>query len=173
MANNYTQFSESYSVTLEQIEFVKKFLATCTRVSELIDEVENIEEEEEAKYLMSVFDCDSIGLDYYLCNDVNIEFEIPKLNIVTDKPSMWVYSEESGIPDFVACMLKAMLKETNDNSVLSLTWASVCSKPRLSEFGGGWFAVSREEILYGSSWDASAKASKKLSNKLKKEGKKK
>lgn len=50
---------------------------------------------------------------------------------------IWVYSEEHADVSRLEDVLAAYQKKFGDQKAIVLSWAFTCSKPRLSEFGGG------------------------------------
>lgn len=50
---------------------------------------------------------------------------------------VWVYSEEYVDMNRLVDILAGYQKTFGDQKAIVLTWAYTCSKPRLSEFGGG------------------------------------
>ena len=59
---------------------------------------------------------------------------------------LWLYAEECGDPDNVACLVRKFLKMFRPNDYWVLTYAATCSKPRAGEFGGGAVFVTADEI---------------------------
>jgi hypothetical protein len=61
----------------------------------------------------------------------------------------WVYSDEYGSVENIATLCQAFIRKFRTDSVVGLTWAAYCSKLRVGEFSGGWFAVSKDEQRWG------------------------
>ena len=66
---------------------------------------------------------------------------------------LWIYSQEYGNVDQVAQLVQKFLRQFRPHDCWSLTYAATCSKPRVSEFGGGAVLVTAERIRWH---DASA-----------------
>ncbi len=60
----------------------------------------------------------------------------------TGRWHVWFHEEESGTPEHVAAFVQEFLKRWRPKGTFSLTWASICSKPRLSSFSGGGVLVT-------------------------------
>lgn len=54
-----------------------------------------------------------------------------------DGAKLWVYSEEYAEVDRLEDVLAEYQKKFGDQKAIVLSWAYTCTKPRLSEFGGG------------------------------------
>lgn len=50
---------------------------------------------------------------------------------------VWIYTEESGIPETVAEVIAEYQLKFEDHNEFYLSWACSCSKPRIDVFGGG------------------------------------
>lgn len=60
----------------------------------------------------------------------------------TSRSYIWFHEEESGTPEHVADFVQGLLKRWRPKGTFKLTWASICSKPRLSAFSGGGVFVT-------------------------------
>lgn len=78
------------------------------------------------------------------------------------KHSLWMYSEGMFHVEHVTNFLLSFLSVFRPDEVICGSWACTCSRPILGQFGGGWWAVSRNEIQYGNTWDEAAHAAKAL-----------
>jgi hypothetical protein len=153
MANNYTQFSEEIeNITPEEATWVKEFLQT-----EAPDRDSHPAEFEDWCDVHSVDPMDDHAVKYY-----------PYFSwaLVNNNTALWLYSDESGDPDAVGEFVQAFLEKFRPEGVFTLTCSMTCSKPRISEFGGGWIVVSADKIKYGNTWTEASKAAEEM---LKKE----
>lgn len=65
-----------------------------------------------------------------------------------DKDGLWIRAEESGEPDKVADFMQVFLRKFRPTETFSLTWASTCSRLRVSEFCGGAVLVTADWIKW-------------------------
>lgn len=74
-----------------------------------------------------------------------IEKEQGYIDVVADVESdgIWFHHDESINPDHVEQIAKALIEELEIDEPFYCSWAYLCSKPRLDEFGGGAFVVQR------------------------------
>jgi hypothetical protein len=79
------------------------------------------------------------------CDD-EIGFEFAFLQNEELGQHLWLYAEESGRPDLVAHLIQMFLRQFRPDACWALTYATTCSKPRISEFGGGAVFVTAEAI---------------------------
>ena len=56
---------------------------------------------------------------------------------------VWFHEEESGTPEHVEMIARALVEELKIEEPFVCSWAYTCSKPRIDEFGGGAFLVRR------------------------------
>ena len=61
---------------------------------------------------------------------------------------LWLYAEEWGDVERVAHLVRTFLNRFRPDACWALTYAAVCSQPRVSEFGGGAVFVTADEIRY-------------------------
>ena len=66
---------------------------------------------------------------------------------------LWLYAEESACLDRVAHFVQKFLKQFRPHECWSLTYATVCSQPRVGEFGGGAVFVTAAETQWNDSYD--------------------
>jgi hypothetical protein len=129
MANNYLFFSEQITeipdTAMDWLEKVLRF------------DVSNFETDEEASGVLS----DMLGAE------VEVEFW-PDFQYELKDNSLWMYTEEYGNVEHVANVVQGLIKKFMPDLVFALTWAETCSKPRLSEFGGGCVVISKDEIQF-------------------------
>lgn len=59
---------------------------------------------------------------------------------------LWLYADEWGSPFVVAHLVQMFLRQFRPDTYWSLTYSASCSKPRVSEFGGGAMFVTAESI---------------------------
>jgi hypothetical protein len=66
---------------------------------------------------------------------------------------LWLYADEYGNPENVAHLVQKFLKMFRPDQCWSLTYATSCSKPRVSEFGGGAVFVTADEIRWQNAYE--------------------
>lgn len=79
---------------------------------------------------------------------------------VDDK--VWLYADEYFNADMLADKIQHMLRKFKLDKVFRFSWAETCNKLRADCFGGGWCAVSRDEILIGTTWGDMCEAEEAL-----------
>jgi hypothetical protein len=158
MANNYLQMSESYALNEAQAAWVQKFMEDCW----LYEGGQDLDPDSpEGKRFLAMVDPneesdDLSDLAVRAANHFTLERDRD------GKASLWIHGDEYVNVDVVTMVLSTMLEETASDDVMTGTWAETCSKPRIGEFGGGWFAVAAKRILFGSTWDEARKAAKTM-----------
>ncbi len=60
-----------------------------------------------------------------------------------DRDGVWFHTEESGNPEQVEIVARALVEELKIDEPFICSWAYTCSKPRIDEFGGGALLVRR------------------------------
>lgn len=60
-----------------------------------------------------------------------------------EEKGVWFHEEESGTPEHVEMIARALVEELNIDEPFVCSWACTCSKPRIDEFGGGAFLIRR------------------------------
>ena len=65
-----------------------------------------------------------------------------------EEGTIWVYSDDSGDPDYTVDLARAFLNRFDLDLVVSFQWANTCSKPRLDAFGGGAVVISRRNAVW-------------------------
>ncbi len=147
MANNYLQFSSQYKVTPEQ-SHVFEVMADAVRALDASDDSDR----DRAVAVLKRYGITEDDMpDAFEFGDLGFQCQV-------EPDGLWIYAEESGDVDNVCALLSAMLEATGDDRVLTGTYSITCSKPRLDEFSGGWWAVSAKEILGGSAYGEVAEA---------------
>jgi hypothetical protein len=66
---------------------------------------------------------------------------------------LWIHAGEWGYVDGAARLVRKFLKRFRPDQCWSLTYATVCSKPRVGEFGGGAVFVTADEIRWQDAYD--------------------
>lgn len=61
---------------------------------------------------------------------------------------VWIYTRESGTPEHAASLIQALLKVFNIDAAYVLSYAHVCSKPRVGGFGGGAVRIAKDSMLW-------------------------
>ena len=87
---------------------------------------------------------------------VAIEFDdgekVPTCAFETDGKDVWVYTEDSVDLDALADVVAAFQVRFNIDKPWTLTWADTCSKPRISNFGGGGIVVYKGKTHWMNTW---------------------
>ena len=72
--------------------------------------------------------------------------------------TLWLYCEEGYNSTHLVAFVQALICKFMSDYVFTLTTGEYCSKPRISEFGGGWLVVHKDGVEGGNTWDAAEKA---------------
>ncbi len=68
---------------------------------------------------------------------------------VVESRGVWFHSDESGNPDHVEIIARALVEELEIDEPFCCSWAYTCSSHRIDEFGGGAMLIRRGyETLY-------------------------
>jgi len=161
MANNYSQFSTVIS-DLTQEE--KNWIVGIPCFDDFIGSAESEEDGERlAKEFVEALAEYGIAIstdDEYL--DVFPNF----LGDIDSEGKWWLYAEEAGNLDHLSRVVQGFINKFRPDFIFTLTWADTCSKLRVNAFGGGWLAVSRDEVVFGNVYDAAEQAAAELRAKL-------
>ena len=146
MANNYLQFSEVLSnLTVAERDWLQQQLETVyvfgdTEYAE-VDIPRNLSLEDaiwcgcRALRDLPDEDCDPVvGFQCEFAQDDDLGLHL------------WFYAEEAGEPQQVAHVVQKFLLQFRPEQSWSLTYATTCSKLRISEFSGGALFVTAEAI---------------------------
>ena len=152
MADNYIEFSEILTISWEEKVWAQEFLSIPGKVEALTNE--EFESEKNEKLVKS---WKAIQEEFYIEEPGHgFEFEANfDRSTVTDSEegpgdsyTLWVYSDDCGNPSHAATFIQKLFQQFPENrkgQVFTLTWSESCSKPRVSEFGGGALAVTIED----------------------------
>ena len=148
MADNYLTFSEGLdNLTPEQVDWFEKQLEEIAVVDGQEMPVEDLTAEQEkriewqgCRFLRDYEDEDD---DY--CHP-GFDWELRPKGHKDEKQFLWLYAEESGSPARLAHLIQGFLRRFDLQGCWSITYAATCSKPRLSEFGGGAVFVTADAI---------------------------
>jgi len=73
----------------------------------------------------------------------NSEDEYAGFNWKVEDTGIWIADNgESCDPEHINMLVCALVEELQLEGVFTVSWAYICSKPRIDEFGGGAFAVT-------------------------------
>ena len=86
--------------------------------------------------------------DVWPCNAVSIE-KTQESGVW----QMWIHDEDSGHVELAVALVQAVLKHFDRYDIWTLTWAAICSKPRVGEFSGGAAVVTSDRIYYHNARD--------------------
>ena len=81
-------------------------------------------------------DSEDVGFDYAFGDDRSGDWG----------RQLWLYRQESGDVERVACLVQQFLKQFRPDHCWSLTYSRTCSKLRVGAFTGGAVFVTAEEI---------------------------
>ena len=84
---------------------------------------------------------------------------------------LWIYAEESGMPEFVAHLVQKFLKQCRPDDYWSLTYAGICDKPRVGEFSGGAVFVTAKSVRWCNGYDFISKCAQAIVQRKRKKGK--
>jgi len=131
MANNYMQFSENIkSITENERKWLSSVLG-CIGSEEQIAWIEG-----------------ELGIGV----GIDEEEDWPRFEWELQESELWIYATEDCDLGILADIISAFLRKFRPKEVFTLTWAEVCSKPRLGEFGGGWMYVTANKTIFGDTW---------------------
>ena len=137
--NNYLQFSEGLeSLTSEEADWLKHQLEEVPAGKGKVDR---------PRFLMDFAGCEETD-DY----DYGFEWRFSTPD-ATNGLRLWLYAEDNGDPDRVACLVQKFLKKFRPDECWSLTYAATCSKPRVGEFGGGAVFVTADAIRWQNAYE--------------------
>lgn len=163
MANNYVQMSEQYDLNPEQVKWFQDFLKLCEEFLDLYEDGNATQLARLAKILTGT---EVDGNDESVLSELEdqVSEATGQIDLNVKEKTIWFADQDGEYVNvnMVCNVLTSMLEETNDSRVLTGTTAETCSKPRVGEFGGGWYAVSATEIRSGNSWDAAAEAAEEM-----------
>lgn len=83
-----------------------------------------------------------------------VEFGFLGFDYRWEGKELWIYAEESGVPEHVADFVCEFLKKFHKDRYWTMTWATTCSKPRVGEFDGGavWVTADGVSWMNSSKW---------------------
>jgi hypothetical protein len=136
MADNYTQFSFSITLGSEKEATWLGDLLLLAAEDEITEEQENTL----LKVFPNWFENQSLGFGWEVIR--------PEGGI-----ALWLTDDGTGDVDAVGDLVTAYLKEFAPEFYVSFEWATVCSKPRLNEFGGGAAVITAECTQWMNTWD--------------------
>lgn len=139
MANNYTQFSVALEgLSQEALTFAQD---VWEQMRDLEDDVETESEAGEGAAARRIIDR-SEGF----CND-----------LVIQHGTLYISHDETGDVDQAVGFLREVLAFADDDRLVTLQWADICSKPRPDEFGGGAVVFSRHGEKWMTTYDWAGK----------------
>jgi hypothetical protein len=146
MANNYTQFSELIEgVTPEQAEWIEKVLKFDTKPYD--------NDEDEAN-LHAAF-ADLLGVKVgELPDDLDLgwwpgfEWSVKG----DEEGSLWLHCDEGFRDSDLILFVQSFIRKFMPDYIFSLTAACFCDKPRIGEFGGVWYVITKDEVHSGGTW---------------------
>ena len=152
MADSYSQFSEEIGdITPEEAAWIQETLSMSC---------EGLEGDALKQW------CDARGLEPDFHEDSLDVWPNFEWSLNNQDHTFWFYAEESFDEDHITEFLRMFLKKFRPKVVITITSAETCSKPRIGEFGGLWFAISAKEILRGGTYRDALEAAQVLFNDL-------
>lgn len=137
MSDSYTVFSELIpGLTPEEEKWI---------VDVPLWDGDGIDDDEE-KLKKAIID---YGLDL---KDVSSVDSFPSFDQRIVEGDWWMHSDDNCDLEHVACVVHGFIRKFRPDMVFKLTWAAYESKPLIGAFGGGWFVVSKKEIVWGNTW---------------------
>lgn len=166
MANNYTQWSESFEIKKEAVQWLKDLAHGFE--DKFPDDWDSVDKESLEKLIsyLAEMGADTSGISSWMTYPSDwpgFHFSIEG----DDTPHLWVYSEEGGNIDHLCVFLQAYLKKFSPEEVFRLSWADTCSRLRVGEFGGGFAVISADEIISGNTYGLGEQAERDLLEKIK------
>ena len=134
MSNNYTQFS--VGIEFDNMAEHDWWLAMLREAAEYQED-----EYYEAQYLT-----DDIKELIYQYGGIGFEYDIGKASIIC-------YSEECGYLEVLTEMAREFLRKFQPKGCLSFEAVNTCSKPRVGEFGGYGYFITKDDIHFHSVFD--------------------
>ena len=86
----------------------------------------------------------------------------PDFAYEVEESSLWLYAEGGIDLQHVEILVRELITRFMPDFIFSCTVAETCSKPRISEFGGSWMVVSKDETKGGGTWSAANAAIKEM-----------
>ena len=159
MADHYTGFSEMIKhITAEE----QKWIEGIPQAESFEEDTQYENEDQWKKALVIALETHGIAVeDMELSVFPNFEHEIHDHHGSTH-PSWWIYTEEWAHIDHAGHVVQAFIRKFRPDYVFKLTWCEYCSKPRIGEFGGGWMVASKDEIVFGNTWEEADNAAEEL-----------
>lgn len=119
-----------------------------TEFSELVEGL-SVEEREWCERRISEIEIAAEAID----GPLGFEYEFEES---AERSNLWIHAGESGEPERVAELMSEFIERFRPGDYFTLSWASGCSKPRLSAFHGGAVFITAKEVewLCSSQWQA-------------------
>lgn len=86
----------------------------------------------------------------------------PDCDFAADKGNVWVYSQDVADVGALADVVAAFQLQFGVDEPWTLTWAGTCSKPRVSQFGGGGVVAYKGKVHWMNTWDWCTAEAKRL-----------
>lgn len=145
MADHYTQFSEIIeNVTPEQAEWIETVLGFDFDDPKFDDDEQSV----------AAFG-DLLGLKVEELGDDFDRDWWPGFEWQTrgaEEGNLWLHCDEGYRENNLILFIQSFIKRWQPELVFTLSGACTCSKPRLSEFGGIWLVITKDEVVGGSTW---------------------
>ena len=163
MANNYLDFSEVIAgLTPEEEDWFRSQLATVRVFGDreyAEDQVPDGLDPCEADWIgcrayRDVPDCAEHAKDMGM-EDPGFEFSFADDHDTPDgwRRHLWIHAGEWGYVDGAAQLVRKFLRRFRPDQCWSLTYATICSKLRVGEFGGGAVFVTADEIRWQNAYE--------------------
>lgn len=153
MADNYCQWSESIEVTDEEAAWLNQVLSLEFKTDEDLDidaDLESfrpnaLDDLERRLYSLDV----DISLDDESWPNFDYRISDTENNGLKD---FWVHSDEYGNLNNLVAVVEALINKFRKDYIFTLTFAETCSRPRVSQFGGGAVVVTAAETYWFSTY---------------------
>lgn len=147
MANNYSHFAQDIPLLTEE---EKRWIEEVLNLTPFVDgEIDNEEEAEALK--------DKLG--------------VSELNMESWPGCHWSFYGQDGTYklllqddgghfdwDPLSVFVQAFLRKFRPRSYFTVSSADTCDKPRSDNFGGGWMVITKDKVMFGSTWKSIALA---------------
>lgn len=158
MANNYSQFSEMIEdLTPAACEWVETVLGTDLLDAADHDKAINVLADALGQEPTDEFVQEMDNWPHFCWKVEGGGGTSPNV-----RHDLWLYCEEGYSGTQLAWFVQALIREFLPDYVFTMTTGEWCSKPRISEFGGGWMVISKDEVFGGNTWDAAQDAATRI-----------
>lgn len=141
MADYYSMFSE----------IIEDLSPEASKWARDVLSLDFVDEPDEILKLLSLTEDSNVDIEDWPCFCWKIESNDSESDAGC---SLWLYSSDSFSVEHLTVFVRELINRFMPNYIFHMTSAETCSKPRIGEFGGFWLVISKDEVLYGSTWSA-------------------